>query len=164
MNCAHCRKPITGADTKNPKKVVKDYNEKGQLTGMRHIRCVNHERKMANPIRVKRMAVAPDAYKMTQGQGRQNRDDLTPEALAARAAQGEAYEALRKRQAEIAEQRELEPSPSEFTDWRDPVTLDLEDVVAESQGEPPTRPREMMDCSPECDEQHTREPGCVLAE
>lgn len=27
-----------------------------------------------------------------------------------------------------------------------------------------TRPRQMMDCSLECQEEHTRAPGCVLAE
>lgn len=62
-----------------------------------------------------------------------NRDDLDPGELERRRVVEEEYLALRQRQAELAEQRELEPTPTSWEDWRDPEEMDLDELLAETE-------------------------------
>ena len=115
-NCRKCKRLITKNDKKKAHEV---YNEEsGRLEAILHNKCWYIEEKLKAPQRMvnegRITANTPTVY----GGVRQNRDDLEQEAL-------------RKRQVEIAEERKKETVPTTEEDWREPVTLDLEELVEE---------------------------------
>lgn len=103
MKCAQCRNGIP----KQAERTAKIVFENGRLKAAYHANCWASKQRIELLKATNRMP--PSAYEMHSN----NRDDR------------EIAEALAKRQAEIAAERELEQRPDNWTDSRDPGTAEV---------------------------------------
>jgi hypothetical protein len=123
LRCRTCKQGISGRREQQRAVEVKD--DAGRLVGYKHFKCAHIDSKH----RGKRHYDTPTAYQMSQGVGRVNKDDLTPEAREKREKAEAEYTALLNRRKQIEEQRSLEEVPSRWDDWRDPTELDLDELI-----------------------------------
>lgn len=118
MRCHECKHLITKHDQA---KMKVEKNEAGQIVAGFHHKCWyvrDKHTRMGEGGRY--LKESPTVYE--EAARYRNRDDLSAEEAAKLAA----------RQAEIAEETAKEPRPTREDDWRDPLELDLEDVIAEA--------------------------------
>lgn len=111
MRCRLCKGRFTKQQTR---KAVEVYDTEGRLDGVIHFKCsyiAKKHRWISEDGSGRYFKTSPTSW----DQIRRTADDL----------------ALEERQAEIAEQSALEERPSRFDDWRDPVTLDVEEVTTD---------------------------------
>lgn len=119
MRCSFCTKPITATQRKQVK-IDRDAN--GKPKGVLHNKCFYVRDKHSpqgthiwgDKERARYSPTAPTAYDMATGKGVKRQEDSEDE-----------HEALAARQAEIAEQEELEKRPSQWADWREPGSVDI---------------------------------------
>lgn len=116
MKCAQCRKPMS---PREQKQAVIERNEKGQVIAAYHKHHARRARALAreggavpglvyNPDR-------PTAYDVV----RKTSDDPGDDQI----------EALRERQDQIAKDRQEEERPEQWSDWRDPTTVTLDELL-----------------------------------
>lgn len=120
--CTGCHRQINATEAKR-QKIFR--NDQGQIVSLYHGKCWVRKRRndWVGDASGKYYADSPNAYEMSQRI--KTADDLSPEALAQDAAIEVAYEELKKRQSEIAEEREKESSPQRFDDWRGPLEAEF---------------------------------------
>lgn len=137
MRCGECKGPVSKTDLPRATMVRDDA---GRLKEVLHKRC---KIKRDRAHRAERVHTAYD-----EAAEHRTRTDFEPEEVERRTASEEAYAAMRRRREEIDAQRDLEPTPGQFDDWREPETLDIEDIAEMSQGSGKMDP-------PESDEEST---------
>lgn len=149
--CPGCKKEVKAAQMRT---AVMEKDERGKLKAVWHNKCKRPvDRKAAIKESTGHDKYRPDrpsAYDMGSGSAVVRRSDMSPEELARREKTEEEYTKLQARLAEIAEQRELEETPGGFTDWREPETLDIETLVAETE-----KAREAVEAAEEAAEKDT---------
>lgn len=113
-----------------------DRDADGRLVAAYHNKCwyVMEKRKRmgGSHPRGRYFQDSPTAYDMRTGKGVIRKEDLSAEELARREAAESEYATLKKRQQELAEDRALEDHVKDWSDWRDPETLTLEELIDES--------------------------------
>lgn len=86
---------------------------------------------MRKNARVRNTPDAPTAYAVAQAH--RTRDDQSEEAKAGRSRAEAELESLHERQKEIIAQRELEQAESGWSDFRDPLELDIDDIPRDNK-------------------------------
>jgi hypothetical protein len=127
VRCHDCSKTIPPVEQRRAH-IEKD--DEGRIKCAYHKRCwarVKARTKQTGPMpgNVYRED-RPGAYDMTT----LTKDDLTPEQQEGR--EEADRELVRLRQEQIAEDREEEPRPEAWNDWREPQTVDLEELATDA--------------------------------
>lgn len=104
MKCARCPKSIRKSDMARAHFI---YDDEGALISAFHHKCWHIAKRQAD----------------LEQSGRTNAPDI--HTAVRRTSEDVQMEALRKRQKEIAEEREKEPRPEAWADWRDPGSIDI---------------------------------------
>lgn len=107
MNCMRCHRQIKPAQQGKPVEVHED----GALKGLMHPRCARLE----HQDRVTKEVSGSDRWSPDK------RKDAYQESAD--------YEKARERQRAVAEAREVEDVPEDESDWRDPLTMDLNELA-----------------------------------